>query len=95
MGWACENICADGRNWAGSTSGKSFRAGPGSPKDGATDIRAGWAAHFLMGFVYACHLITLANLEISLHEFPELVLTSSDTTKMLNPLYMTKINSKN
>ena len=52
IGRARENVCAHGRYWAGSTSGKSFRAGLGSPKDGATVIRAGWAAHLLMGFVY-------------------------------------------
>ena len=30
----------------------SFWAGPGSPKDVTINIRAGWAAHFLMGFAY-------------------------------------------
>ena len=44
--------CAHGRNWAGCTSGKSFWAGLGSPKDGAIHIWACWATHLLMGFAY-------------------------------------------
>ena len=52
IGRACENIFAHGRNWAGFSNGQSFWAGPDSPITCKTCIRAGWAAHFLMGFAY-------------------------------------------
>ena len=56
IGRACENIFAHGRNWAGGSTDTSFRAGLGSPKKCKMCIRAGWAAHFLLGFSYECNL---------------------------------------
>ena len=49
-GQACCNVFARGRNWAGLSNANNF--GPGSPNDVTSNIRAGWAAHFLMSFTY-------------------------------------------
>ena len=56
IGRACENIFAHGRNWAGGSNDTSFRAGLGSPKKFKMCIRAGWAAHFLLGFAYVAQM---------------------------------------
>ena len=81
IGRACENIFAHGRNWAGGSNDTSFRAGPGSPTKCKTCIRAGWAAHFLLGFAYdAAVLVTLVSL-LSIpkpsHQHPTLTVYSS------------------
>ena len=47
-----KNLCTRGQNWAGLSQGEKFRAGLGGPKYITISIRAGWAAHFLMGFFY-------------------------------------------
>ena len=54
IGRACENLFARVRILAGFCDGKSFRAGPCSPKGCRNYTRAGWADHYLMGFTYEC-----------------------------------------
>ena len=64
IGRAGKKLCAHGQNWAGLSQGKNFRAGLGGPKDTTIRIRAGWAAHFLMGFSYGRELKCLTDLRI-------------------------------